>query len=78
MRLVSIETGLDEFKAHLGACGYEVIDMANCIRPVEAVIFSGSADVTAEWIGPADNTVLVNAFGKTPEEVAGLLGERLG
>ena len=78
MRLVSIETGLDEFKAHLGACGYEVIDMADCIRPVEAVIFRGSADVTTEWIRPADNTVLVNAFGKTPEEVAGLLGERLG
>ena len=78
MRLVSIETGLDEFKAHLGACGYEVIDMANCSRPVEAVVFNGSASVTTERIGHADNTVLVNAFGKTPEEVAELLGERLG
>ena len=39
MRLVSVETGLDDVKAHLGNCGYEVIDMADCFRPVEAVIF---------------------------------------
>ena len=39
MRLISVETGLDDVKAHLGSSGYEVIDMADCFRPVEAVIF---------------------------------------
>lgn len=78
MRLVSVETGLDDIKAHLGTCGYEVVDMANCIRPVEAVIFSGSADASIAAMRPGESTVLVNAAGKTPEQVVGMLGDQLG
>lgn len=75
MRLVSVETGLDDVKAHLGNCGYEVIDMADCFRPVEAVIFSSNPGSKGfrNWRG----TAVVNSTGKTPREVAELLGERL-
>lgn len=78
MRLVSIETGLDDIKAHLDTCGYEVVDMANCIRPVEAVIFRGSADMNTTAMRSGESTVLVNAAGKTPEQVAVMLGDQLG
>ena len=75
MRLISVETGLDDVKAHLGSSGYEVIDMADCFRPVEAVIFSGhpGSRMSRNW----RNTALVNRAGKTPQEVAELLDERL-
>lgn len=75
MRLVSVETGLDDVKAYLGSCGYEVIDMADCFRPVEAVIFRGQPGgrMSRNW----GNTALVNREGKTPQEVVELLDEML-
>lgn len=78
MRLVSIETGLDDIKAHLNTCGCEVIDMADCVRPVQAVVFSGlvpSSATTSSRL--AGSTVLVNAAGKTPQQVADTLNEQL-
>ena len=77
MRLVSVETGLDDIKAHLNTCGCEVIDMADCVRPVQAVIFSGMAAAAAKSYRAAGSTVLVNAAGKTPQQVADALNEQL-
>ncbi|MDF2928604.1 YkuS family protein [Anaerospora sp.] len=77
MRLVSIETGLDDIKAHLNTCGCEVIDMADCVRPVQAVIFSGLVASSATSSRLAGSTVLVNAAGKTPQQVADTLNEQL-
>lgn len=78
MRLVSVETGLDDIKAHLDSCGYEVMDMAECIRPVEAVVFCSPvcAGTPADRVG--DGTVLVNATGRSAAEVEGYLKAKLG
>ncbi len=67
---VSVETGLDDIKAHLSTCGYEVIDMENCVRPVQAVVFSGPSThkpLTRKVNG--DVTFLVNAANLTKEQV---------
>lgn len=78
MRLVSVETGLDDIKAHLDTCGYEVMDMAECIRPVEAVIFRSPVCAETSTARAGEGTVLVNATGRSAVEVEGCLRERLG
>ncbi|EAX46995.1 hypothetical protein TcarDRAFT_0897 [Thermosinus carboxydivorans Nor1] len=78
LRLVSVETGLDDIKAHLSTCGYEVVDMADCVRPVEAVVYTGEPGAQAAAGKLAENTVMVNAAGLTAEQVASVLAERLG
>lgn len=77
LRLVSVETGLDDVKAHLHTCGYEVVDMAECVRPVQAVVYSGQPIGNAATAKPAENTVIINAAGMSAEEVAAALSDRL-
>jgi hypothetical protein len=79
LRLISVEPGLEAVKNHLHAKGYEVIDMSQGIRPVEAVIYNGQPLASGNMaVHPnAESTVLINAAGLTPEEVAGQLENRL-
>ncbi len=79
LRLVSVASGLDNVKAHLSSQGYEVVDQESWQRPVEAVVYSGAPlpAGSGTWVPTADNTVLVNASGLTPEEVARELETRL-
>ncbi len=78
-RLVSVEPGLDPVKEHLSSQGYEVVDPGVWVRPVEAVIYSGAPlEVSQVRHGAAESTVLVNAAGLTPEEVALQLENKLG
>lgn len=70
MRLISVESGLDAVKAHLENCGYEVLDMGQCFRPVEATVYTGERSGAAYSARSAENTVLINAAGLTPEQVA--------
>lgn len=79
LRLVSVEPGLTEVKTYLHECGYEVIDMDGCVRPVEAVVYNGLVSAAKTDAYPAAaNTVLINACGLTPEEVERQLDGRLG
>ena len=78
MRLVSVETGLDDIKAHLDTCGYEVMDMAECIRPVEAVVFRGPVCTETLAARAGEGTVLVNATGRSAVEVEGFLRDGWG
>ena len=77
-RLVSVEPGLDPVKEHPSSQGYQVVDPVVWARPVEAVVYSG-APLAAGRVhnGVAENTVLVNAAGLTPEEVALQLENKL-
>lgn len=79
LRLISVASGLDSVKAHLSSRGYEVVDHDSWQRPVEAVVYSGEPLPAASgtWRPAAENTVLVNANGLTPEEVASELENRL-
>ncbi|VBB07501.1 Hypothetical protein LUCI_2750 [Lucifera butyrica] len=78
LRSVSVETGLDQIKNHLYTCGYDVVDMGECIRPVEAIVYSGpqvpAAQGMVKWT--AKNTVMINASGLTPEQVVTQLEEK--
>jgi hypothetical protein len=81
--LISVETGLDEIKAHLQTSGYTVVDMSEAGRAVEAVIFTGqpcgSNQVNSNSCSCQElYTVLINATGLTPVEVAEQLAIRLG
>lgn len=70
MLKVSVETGLDEIKAYLSTCGYDVVDMANCVHPVQAVVYSGPVllkPLTRKY--DSDSTFLINATNLTKEEV---------
>lgn len=78
LRVISVETGLDDIKAHLSTCGYEVIDMADCVRPVEAVIFSGEVPAVAPVRRPAGSTVIINAAGMNGAQVETALTDSLG
>ena len=78
--LVSVETGLDKIKAHLQSTGYSVIDMAEAGPAVEAVIYSGGERVPGCNLKSTSDlfTVMVNATGLTPEQVAEELAVRMG
>ena len=84
LRSISVETGLDDIKAHLHACGYEVVDMDACIRPVEAIVYTGATmqvqvNEVAKGAGRlAENTVMINAAGMTAEQVSAQIEERIG
>lgn len=70
LRTVSVETGLNEIKEYLTACGYEVVDMADCIRPVEAVIYTGAQLTRQPAVHRlAENTVMINAAGLTAQQI---------
>jgi hypothetical protein len=77
MRLVSVETGLDEIKTHLNECGYQVVDMAENVRPVEAVIYSGLVANPANRAKVARGTAVINAAGLSAQQVASYLHEKL-
>jgi len=75
LRRISVETGLDDVKAYLGQRGYEVVDMADCVQPVEAVVYTGkelAGQATARAVS-AQNTLLINAAGLSPEQVEAYL-----
>lgn len=77
MRLVSVETGLDEIKTHLNECGYQVVDMAEHVRPVEAVVYSGLTANSCNRIKMARGTAVINAAGLSAQQVASYLDEKL-
>ena len=77
-RLVSITPDLAKVKSYLNESGYEILDMEECIRPVEAIIYRGEISSPPAAERPrAKNTVLVNAAGLEPEEVKLELENRL-
>ncbi|MPM88666.1 hypothetical protein SDC9_135770 [bioreactor metagenome] len=77
LRLISVETGLDDIKTHLNTCGYQVIDMAEHLRPVEAVVYTGLAANSLGKVKTSRGTTVINAAGLTAEQVASCLEERL-
>lgn len=79
LRLISVDPELVEVKNHLAEQGYEVVAMTECVRPVEAVVYSGQPlpDQTRRS-GRAKNTVLVNATGLSPVEVVDKMEDGLG
>jgi hypothetical protein len=56
-------------KAHLVNNGYQVVDMAECIRPVEAVIFHGELLDDNKKIKCAKGTMVINANGLDFDQV---------
>lgn len=78
-RLIAVDPNLQPVKEHLSSQGYQIVDGETWVRPVEAVVYSG-APLTGDGLrqGTAENTVLVNAAGLTPEEVALQLDNKLG
>ncbi len=67
---VSVETGLEDIKAYLSTCGYDVVDIANCVRPVQAVVYSGPPlPKPLKRKVVSDVTFFVNATNLTKEEV---------
>lgn len=80
LKIISVETGLQEIKEHLNACGYEVMDMENCYRPVEAVVFTGdiSRNDVSQSARIPKSTMLINAMGMDAPQVAAEIEARLG
>lgn len=71
---VSVETGLDGIKKHLSTCGYEVVDMAECIRPVQAVVYCAETVKAAHPLRyDGSGPLLINASHLTKEQVAATL-----
>lgn len=77
LRAVSVQTGLEDIKAHLTSCGYQVIDMEKCVTPVEAVVYQGPVLGYQTAGRQADNTVVINAAGMNGEQVVQQLEDRL-
>jgi len=73
LRTVSVETGLTEVKEYLKARGYDVVDMEECIRPVEAVIYTGAQLVQQPPKRMPENTMMINATGLSVEEIGEML-----
>lgn len=77
--IVSVESGLDEIKVYLTECGYSVVDMLEAGK-VEAVVYSGEACNPGSSVSSGCCelfTVMVNAAGLTPPQVAEALSARL-
>lgn len=78
--LISVQTGLNQIKEHLQNSGYAVVDMAEAGAGVEAVIYTGEqcAGSCKEMASSSELfTVMVNATGLTPEQVAEQLSVRM-
>lgn len=69
MRKVSVESGLHGIRQRLEERGYKVVNMEDCISPVEAVVYYGGDPVTSICSHGPDGTILVNAQGLTPDAV---------
>lgn len=80
LKIISVETGLQEVKEHLNACGYEVVDMENCYRPVEAVVFTGEQkqNDACQTARMPKSTVVINAMGMDAPQVAAQIEAKLG
>ena len=82
LRIISVETQLEDIKAHLNTCGYQVVDMAECVHPVEAVVYCGEEIANSEGSSIirrcAESTVMVNAAGLTGEQVVARLEAKWG
>ncbi|MDU2065290.1 MAG: YkuS family protein [Sporomusaceae bacterium] len=67
---VSVETGLREVKEHLHSQGYEVVDMAETIRPVQAIVYAGPV-VKEQFCCrcDGDSPLFINATALTKEQV---------
>lgn len=78
LKAISIETGLDEIKDHLTNCGFEVVDMEQSFRPIEAVVFTGELMSSELAVRMAKGTMLINALGLSGEQVAAQIEAKLG
>lgn len=79
LRLIAVEPELVAVKNHLAEQGYDVVVLSECVRPIEAVVYTGQPLTTgSQQQGRAGNTVLINAAGLTPEEVVTKVEEGLG
>lgn len=78
LKAISVETGLNDIKDHLTNCGFEVVDMAECIRPIEAVVFTGELMSREHAIRMAKGTMLINASGLNGEQVAAQIEAKMG
>lgn len=76
-RIVSVESGLHDIKTHLTVCGYQVVDMAENVRPVEVVIYQGLDERNENSGKTCKGTAVINAAGMTAEEVVAYLNEVL-
>lgn len=76
-RLVSVEAGLDDVKAHLDSCGYQVLGMEEAIRPVEAIIYKGLSENNRQMGRTGRGTAVINANGLTGEQVVACLDDLL-
>lgn len=77
LRVVSVQTDLQDIKAHLASCGYQVVDMENCSSPIEAIVYQGAALGNMDHNKQAKNTMVINAAGLTAMEVAQQLEDRI-
>ena len=77
LRVVSVQADLEDIKAHLTSCGYQVIDMEKCISPVEAVVYRGPTVTSQSAAKVADNTLVINAAGLSGEQVMQQIEDRL-
>jgi hypothetical protein len=78
-RLVAVDPNLVPVKEHLSSQGYQIVDSDAWVRPVEALVYSGAPLAGGGGVhqAAAENTVLVNAAGLSPEEVAAQLENKL-
>lgn len=77
-RIISVDPGLQAVSDHLQENGYDVVSMAECVRPIEAVVYQGPRLSSPSVQRAARGTALVNAAGLTAEEVSAQLENRLG
>ncbi len=69
MPRVAIEESLQQIKEYLNSQGYDVVDLKQNVKPVDAVIISGQ---DKDVLGMQDVSVhapVINARGLTPKEV---------
>lgn len=78
LKAISVETGLNDIKDHLTNCGFEVVDMAESIRPIEAVVYTGELMSSECAVRMAKGTMLINALGLNGEQVAAQIEAKLG
>ena len=78
--IVAVQKGLDNMKASLRELGHDVVDYGDYKYPVDAIVYmggDGGFTMSTDISGPAMGVFLINAKGKTPQEVDAMLKRRL-
>ena len=78
--IVAVQKGLGNLSTQLRARGFDIVTYGEYNYPIDAVVYMGSENSPVMQTAPltaGGSVLMVNAMGKTPDQLAVILNRRL-